>query len=609
MGKKLISAANILLPLFELEDYGKCLGTEGNKYCNVQAKLDFSTQNETVRDYIRNLTTSKYLFDRSVIHRGICVSASESQDSGSLQNYVSEAIHEKIQHLNLNATVDDVICTENKEFTNYDFAVLIILTAYFSLITTATICDVFFKDGSGKSDDQESWCAKINFPNGFLNLSMRNLWKRRITSPMNYDYQKLLSIQGVRLITMLYITVIHIFYMFENLHISNPEDLERLGAGTIFSLFTQAGLFQVSIFFMISSWLLVIQIYNLHDQQKEFTLKHAFILILNRYFRLVLIVAFNICLARTTFVRRIAGPGIFFINTLNERACESNWTQTLLFVNNFNFLFDICLPMTWYLSADFQLYVLNIILLYVKFKFRISGSKFYSTFLLIILASHGFLLYYQDMGAVFRVHLRNMEFRSLKQSNEYIVLYLCTLSKWSSSYIGVILGVVYYKSKSKVYAITWGKNIVWILSIFVSYTMSLALCFVNMRGILAAIIGSIVKPLHCLAYGIGILGMSHNFGGTMKRILENKYTIILSNFTFCVYLVQMPVILILVSKETEPLIFDGKYYFGLFCATLVISYILGILSTLSVEEPGLILQKKYLPQLPKWIPTGSYKEK
>ncbi|CAH1110458.1 unnamed protein product [Psylliodes chrysocephalus] len=314
---------DVLPPLFEMDDYNSCLGNNGNYFCSVQGILDFSFQNSSIREFIKNLTTNKSTFDRSIIHRGLCIpKGGEYHDQNTIRSYSSSIINGRIRRdFNLTATVDDVTCIDNiKEVTSFDKVIL------------------------------------------------------------------------------------------------------------------------------------------------------------------------------------------------------------------------------------------------------------------------------------------NLELRHFKNSTTYLISYQSTISIWSSSFIGVIMGNLYYNKKHTVYSKTWKLNILWSLSCFGLTGISLLLCHTEVTDrLVAAVLGSLVKPMYTLGVGLGIWAMSYNFGGIMKRILENKNIVLLSNFTFCVYLLHTGVINVLHSSTYEPIVFNELVMIKDYFFTVIISFVLGIIVTLAIEEPGLILQKKYLPQVSKWV--------
>lgn len=64
--------------------------------------------------------------------------------------------------------------------------------------------------------------------------------------------------------------------------------------------------------------------------------------------------------------------------------CYNYWWSTLLHIATYTNIDNLCLNWTWYLAADFQLFVLSPILIYPAWRWR---WKFFAVFLIMILLS------------------------------------------------------------------------------------------------------------------------------------------------------------------------------------------------------------------------------
>jgi hypothetical protein len=56
----------------------------------------------------------------------------------------------------------------------------------------------------------------------------------------------------------------------------------------------------------------------------------------------------------------------FFMIENIEENCKNNWWKNILLIQNFQPLNEICMSWTWFIAADFQLFILSIFLLEVS---------------------------------------------------------------------------------------------------------------------------------------------------------------------------------------------------------------------------------------------------
>ncbi|CAH1110443.1 unnamed protein product [Psylliodes chrysocephalus] len=104
--------------------------------------------------------------------------------------------------------------------------------------------------------------------------------------------------------------------------------------------------------------------------------------------------------------------------------------------------------------------------------------------------------------------------------------------------------------------------------------------------------------MYTLGIGIGILGMSYNLGGIFKKVFENRYAVLFSNFSFSIYITHMSFPLMrhsYVLPDVDYFVVVKDYIF-----VIPASLAFGILITLVIEEPLLSIQKKIVPQIKKY---------
>lgn len=86
--------------------------------------------------------------------------------------------------------------------------------------------------------------------------------------------------------------------------------------------------------------------------------------ILTRFLRIFVVSVMVILL---TFLMPLISTGPYFKDLMTKCSsnCVKNFWKNLLFINNYSSFLEICFLPTWYLSADFQLYLLNYFLIHL----------------------------------------------------------------------------------------------------------------------------------------------------------------------------------------------------------------------------------------------------
>ncbi|XP_028147666.1 O-acyltransferase like protein isoform X2 [Diabrotica virgifera virgifera] len=583
-----LTDSRMLPPLYEMDDYLECTQDPYNKYCNIEAQLDRSSLSEYLNEFIENSDRNPWTFDKRVLHRALCIPNHKNQNLLDIYRHSSIVINEKIKSYNISAQIDTAVCTKvHPEINTYDALYLVLVISYALFVTFGTIY--------GKKFRQEKGIKLI-----ISKLSLIHTWKQRTKIPDNIDYQKLLSMQGIRLFSISLIVIIHLILGYNFSYILNPAEYEKIFSLSLIRAVSFLAIFVVLNFFLISSWLLCVQVYNIFEEHGKLSIVNIGILIVNRYFRLVSTVAVIMLTIPTSWMIQFTGPSNFAAIVESQQACKDNWLFSLMLISNFNYLFNICNPVTWYISADFQLYVANILVIYIYFKLRLNGLKYYLSLLLGAVLLHALYLYNYGADNIYTPSLRNLEMRNFGKSSSIVVSYMSTSSIWPSSLIGIIMAHIYYgirntyirKSKIIIY--------LWSMAFFGLPAIALYLSSIIPNGYAPIILGSIVRPLYTLGVAVGILGMSQNIGGALRKWLKAKYVVFLSNFTYCVYLTHFGIIIILNRYTYSPLYVNFFRMVQDGIIVLILSFVFGIFVTLVIEEPGIMLQKAYLPQISKW---------
>ncbi|KAG5875008.1 hypothetical protein JTB14_013653 [Gonioctena quinquepunctata] len=542
----------MLPPLFEMDDYKSCL-QNGNIYCKMMAELQSTENDGELWRYIESTIEDNQKFRRNVLSRALCIPEQNAYNEASIKDYSEKLINGRIGSLNLTSSISSLACSDdNVSRTFFDYFMLIMVISYGCLVSYATL--------------QHYRHRKSPEGDGLLrNFSMWYNWKKRTCSILNEDYEKLKSIQGVRFYVNMGVLLVHTILSYSFGFIENTAQIEQVVTNP-FSVALQ-----------------IIGVFLFAD--------------INRYFRLAVILSVLVALYNTTWINFYQGPGNFDLVSSYHEACQKNWHATLFFFNNFYFLEDMCNLISWYLSADFQMYVATTLILYVIYKLDLKMTIVIPVLFLISCTVYGVMIHIHDMDIIFRPNIRNLEHGQIMHSLRFFVNYLSTYSISSCSFIGIILGIIYFRIRNATIPRNIIREFLWICSFIGLPSLAVFIAGYEFEGIEAAILGPLMKPLFVLGFGVGILGMSQNFGGVVKRIFEWEPVVLLSNFTYCIYLCHLPILLQIWGQPIK----IGFSHLVTDCISNVVFYIfIGILFTVAIEEPGITFQKMLIPQVEKY---------
>lgn len=112
-------------------------------------------------------------------------------------------------------------------------------------------------------------------------------------------------------------------------------------------------------------------------------------LYLHRYLRITPVLGATIFCFMT--LQRYFGDGPYNIALIDEyySNCENYWFAALLHIQNFVNPHNLCLSNTWYLSTDFQLFILSPLLVFPLWKY---GKRILMTLPILCIASVLFIL-------------------------------------------------------------------------------------------------------------------------------------------------------------------------------------------------------------------------
>ncbi|XP_075235052.1 LOW QUALITY PROTEIN: nose resistant to fluoxetine protein 6-like [Lycorma delicatula] len=339
------------------------------------------------------------------INIGFCVPASCSLND--LKYHYTTLVKE----FNFTVHINEYSCTASNEYHPYtwvDWFGTIILSSMTAIVSISTAIDYFTRDNS-KSSLRMIIKLFSAFNNG-----------KKIIKTKNPE-QPLTVLNGIRFLSGLWIMLSH-HYLFTSFYL-------RLYGAIILN-----GILAVDNFIMLNGVLLS---YYFIQHQKHGTRFSLLKFYLYRFIRVLPPYIASILAAITIFPRYTGdGPLWKYYIYREKNICLSNWWKNLLFVHNYVTADQQCIPSTWYLSVDMQLYVISPILLFAIVKWKGFVKYMIPTLIVIAILITTLNSYINEIpaGSVIARDYRT----HLKHSTEYVT----THTKFSQWLVGIGLGFV-----------------------------------------------------------------------------------------------------------------------------------------------------------------------
>lgn len=353
-------------------------------------------------------------------------------------------------------------------------------------------------------------------------------------------------LHGLRAVSAMWIIFGHRFYLQQMSPLANPAEV-REHYDRIYSAIFSSNTLAVDTFFIMGA--LLVTWSTLRSLDKG-TLKVPR-MIWRRYLRYSPVFAMIILFAVSLNRFFVSGP---IMNDVTNENCQRFWWSALLHVQNYVNANEMCLGHAWYLSADFQLFILSPFLIYPAWKW---GRKYiWSLGLLAFMSS----IYILIMSLVYEIHVTP---RSAREFDLYFRwIYFATHARMGPWLVGIILGYVLYKHRNEKVRINRAlDSVLWIvaLSILVATVVGIQPLFLNFQSPLIG--NAIFLAFHRLGWAIGvswIIFACQNLksGGIVRWFLSLSYFQPIGKMGLSMWLIHYMYQQIMIMNQRQPLFFE-----------------------------------------------------
>ena len=341
--------------------------------------------------------------------------------------------------------------------------------------------------------------------------------------------------------------------------------------------------FAVDAFFLSSATLSAYLTFKDMDKHKKFRCVYFY---LNRILRLSPMYYLFTFITYKLFVHFGQGPLWY---SLDYHTCTNTWWYNIFYLNNLVLTLSSCLPATWHICADLQLFILSPIFIVLLYRSPYHGIIAIATAMVTATTTVGILAAKNKYWAAM--------FVNPKAAEQAHGLHLNPLHRINTYLTGIILGYILYKK----YDITtlpignWLKQLIYLAL----WTIAIYLCTVPT---LFGTYGEYSQTHHFtdfenitflmftgLAFSIGlsiIIYISNTgYGGMFGSFISWPGWDPMSRLIYGVFLAHMMVIFYIFGTLQSKLRYTDAVYIMISVFTLVTSYILSAFTAVFAELP------------------------
>ncbi|XP_046748813.1 uncharacterized protein LOC124412735 [Diprion similis] len=556
----------------DLGMYGECIGTNGEynnvsiqgKHCMFSVGLASNESSDATNDTstISAITTSS-----------ICVPS--SCDEASVVEFINSVLNTTPIISNLGLAANRATCRplEYGDFTVAEILTITFFSAIGAFIVACTICDFVRRSRPADSSTLMNTLAKFSMYTNALSIL-----NRKVTP------QTLPALHGIRVLSTCWVVFGHRYVTSLLRPMVNLLDItEWLDSWT--SLYILLGPFAVDTFFVVSGFLMTYLHFKAIKAGKKVNLPMMY---LHRYLRLTPSFAV-IMLFSAVLLHRVANGPIWSTMDFIVQPCRDNWWVSLLYVHNFVHKEEMCLPHTWYLAVDMQLFWITPLILYPLQRWPKIGFCILGSFLLasvvtpaVVLGVNG----YSNALVSFELGLASLD--------AFYKFYIPTYNRACAYFVGMILG--YFTINQRRQFTQVSATVAWIITAgllafctgatYHSYNSNYAY---NLT--VEILYAALLRPCWSIAIAWIIYACIHGHGGPITRFLSLPFFLPLSRLTYCIYLVHFVVQLAKNSASQLPTLFSNFVLFNGFLSDLLLSIPLAFIFSLFIESPVIVLEK------------------
>lgn len=524
---------------------------------------------------------------------GICVpeSCSSLDIQTSLQTALGEAFSS--HGIDFQVELNSLMCYSAKEVKNRQMPLPGQIFVYFLLVLVLLVVIGTTVDYVRSTQNRDE--LKPSKENPFAWFLITFSFSRNLTRLCTGDPgEELLIIHAVKFLAMCFVIMFHraLVGMAYSQNLALLEEI--LHDARYFAL--NASSQMLDIFFFMAGFLLARIIIQRRDQDKQ-PISPLFIIFyraLRIYPMLLTAIAF------TTWVQPYIGEGprwkAFAIS--EQTSCKRHWWHNVLFIASLFEYGDMCVPVSWFLSTDFQLFLLSLAIICVAERFPKYRVATLTTSFIVAHVVPSLVLYYKQEVSLWQMTVGDGQ--NIPQSHYIRTVYEKFYIR-SPPYIYGVCGAYAMQAAQKMDFKFTG-----IQKVFLTIFLTTLQPFMFYVGALFLAPGKEYNVWHHVLFapvmrwtlptGMFMLLWVHMNGGVgiVSQFLSHPIFIPLGRITFHMYLIHFYV------QCWDILTLYSAPHYSMFtfvlrsCGDILLTIILSLGTTLLIESPLGIIRKKLL---------------
>lgn len=568
--------SSVLTGGVDLGDFDECLTVNNarftGKFCTLEGTAGFTNETHVLKRLL-NL--------RSSIMWGQCIPSSCSGDDLVEQN---NYINFPYKYFSTLRVASCYTATDTVSFGIITKIIMCLLLFWVLLVLAFSIFN---------SQIFERLCTKWisrTFTTFSSSVSLSKNWSYlcRVSKRENM----LSSLHGIRMISTISVVLCHQLVRELSTPYKNSDDILPMITGSVPSMLLANTIIAVDSFMLMGG---LLHSYNYRADREKQTNTSLITYVIYRYIRLTPVYAVVIFFSAEIWYHLGSGP--IWKSSVQDlsRSCENNWFYNLLYISNYinSEPNKMCLPHTWYLSADMHLYCVSIVLLTIMYKKPFLGKLLIC---LLCVASTSLVYWstvYHRFPWTYTFGLQNVQY----SRSYFSELYVKTHMRATPYFIGLLFGDILYRRKNKKIVISqvW----IWLISVLVA-ALAVAIIFslyfyyaFEYNATWAALYATFHRPLWALCLAWLIFVCANGYGGIVNKFLSAPAFQVFSKLSFCIYLIHYIVMINGMAVTRVAFIFSLSYVFFKLIKNLIITLTFSIVTTLIFEIPFAQLNKAY----------------
>ncbi|XP_077296659.1 nose resistant to fluoxetine protein 6-like [Arctopsyche grandis] len=388
--------------------------------------------------------------------------------------------------------------------------------------------------------------------------------------------KSLKCLHGLRALSLMWVIIGHRYINYLMIPITNGTDILKW-VGETGSMAIISGPFSVDTFFLLSGLLVAYISFRQLDKKQCFNFP---LMYLHRFLRLTPALA-AIVFFQASLSRYISNGPIW--NTLTKdmiENCEKNWWTTLLYIQNYVNVDNLCVAQTWYLSCDMQLFILSPIIIYPLLRWRRVGWT-NMIFWIVVSQISVFVVAYENEWN------KNVNYAYGSQS------YFMTHNRATPWLLGFALGYfIHLSTKSNIKINKVAVIVGWIACFVIMGAAVFGMKPMDKNSKLELLMyNSFAKTGWSIAVMWVIIACIYGYGGPINWFLSLEIWEIVGRLSYAMYLVHMFVQYSISFSTRHAIYFSNFNAVMTFFSDVVLTVFMGYLLSISFELPVMALEK------------------